>query len=126
MPWKNHTLVGTTETPYAGNPAEVVPLEEEVNYLLATYRHYFPDGSDRVLNQFAGLRVLPAEASSVFRARRDTQINVFPTLKPQMITVCGGKLTAYRRTAEKVFQYACRHAGAKNKELSTRDVRLTV
>ena len=122
MPWKGHVLVGTTEIVYTGDPAEVTPLEHEVDYLLAAYRHYFPIGSGHVINKFAGLRVLPQNELPVSRTSRDIQISAYPALRPKIITVCGGKLTVYRRTAEKIFQYACRHTEAKNKGLSTRDV----
>ena len=33
MPWKGQTLIGTTETPYRGNPSDVAPLPEEEEYL---------------------------------------------------------------------------------------------
>ena len=42
MPWATGTLIGTTETPYRGDPDKVHPTPEEEEYLLAVVRHYFP------------------------------------------------------------------------------------
>jgi glycerol-3-phosphate dehydrogenase len=42
MPWHGATLVGTTETPYRGEPDQVHPLPREEEYLLGVARHYFP------------------------------------------------------------------------------------
>ena len=58
IPWKGRTMLGTTETRYAGDPARVVPLASEVEYLLETYAHYFPRRSTKVLASWSGLRVL--------------------------------------------------------------------
>ncbi len=106
MPWKNKTLVGTTETRYDGDPAKATPTEDEINYLIAAYNHYFPtrsiDKSD-ILSSFAGLRVLPREEKSVFSRSRDTFLATFPDKKPLLLTIYGGKLTAFASTAKKVL-----------------------
>ena len=36
MPWYEHTLVGTTEKLYEGDPANVIATQEEIDYLLET------------------------------------------------------------------------------------------
>src|SRR5580698_7111586 len=63
MPWSGATLIGTTETPYHGDPDRVHPLPSEEEYLLAVVRHYFPALSSLtradITERFAGLRVLP-------------------------------------------------------------------
>lgn len=102
MPWKNHTLIGTTETPYQGDPADVVPLDSEINYLLDVFNHYFTDRLKRgdVLNAFAGLRVLPNNEGSAFDRPRDTLITGNSTENARFWSLYGGKLTAYRATAE--------------------------
>ena len=62
MPWHGATLIGTTETPYRGDPDEVHPLPEEEEYLLAVARHYFPAvrvddprGHQRAIRRTAGV-----------------------------------------------------------------------
>ncbi|MBI3563341.1 MAG: FAD-dependent oxidoreductase [Gammaproteobacteria bacterium] len=103
MPWYGKTLVGTTEQLYNGDPAQVQPSAAEIEYLRAIARHYFPSINDTVESQFAGLRVLPKSAQSIFQRPRDTLLFTAPTL-PGYVALVGGKLTGYRATALKVLQ----------------------
>lgn len=106
LPWKGQTMVGTTEKSFDGNPEDCVATDEEVNYLLNAYNHFFPDlcaGKDDILETFAGLRVLPREATSQNKRSRDTLFLQSDAL-PAYIAIYGGKLTAWRKSAEKVVQ----------------------
>ena len=103
MPWKGHTLAGTTETPYDGDPAEVHARPEEIAYLQETLHHYFPQRRDPLLGSFAGLRVLPHATAPVFRRSRETVLHPDNPGQVRLVTVYGGKLTGYRATAAKVL-----------------------
>ncbi len=108
MPWQGAVLVGTTETPYRGEPDAVMPLPTELDYLLATCAHYFPAyrGMTRadIHSAYAGLRVLPAQAGAAFGRPRETLLHADDAQRPVILTIYGGKLTAYRATAQKVMQ----------------------
>jgi glycerol-3-phosphate dehydrogenase len=104
IPWKGRTLVGTTETKYAGDPARVAPLQAEIDYLLETYAHYFPRRSTEVLASWAGLRVLPKGEGRAFDRPRETTLVVDDATRPRMVAIYGGKLTGYRSTAERVVE----------------------
>jgi glycerol-3-phosphate dehydrogenase len=106
MPWRQHTLLGTTETLYRGYPDAVQPLEEEIDYLLEVYAWYFRQRVERnaVIDSFAGLRVLPAGSSDAFRRSRDTLVYADRASCPNVLTIYGGKLTSYRATAERVLR----------------------
>jgi glycerol-3-phosphate dehydrogenase len=99
LPWKNLTLLGTTETRYHGDPAAVRPLPEEEQYLLDTYARYFPRQTARVVERFAGLRVLPESHARAFHRPRDTLYHRDPQQHPRLLTLYGGKLTGYRLAA---------------------------
>ncbi|MDX5409395.1 MAG: FAD-dependent oxidoreductase [Thauera sp.] len=103
MPWRgDRTLVGTTERAYSGDPAGVAPSDDEIGYLLETVRHYFPDYATLEPEAaFAGVRVLPAGQDSAFARPRDTRLHV--THAGRVVSIYGGKLTAYRATAERVL-----------------------
>ncbi len=103
MPWReSQTLVGTTERSYHGDPARVTPTTAEIDYLLATVRHYFPDTAMlEPVTAFAGLRVLPKAAGASFGRSRDTRL--LQTHAQRVLSIYGGKLTAYRATAERVM-----------------------
>lgn len=104
MPWHgDRTLVGTTERAYRGDPAAVAPSADEVDYLLDTVRHYFPDYTHlSPSDSFAGLRVLPAGGDSVFTRPRDTRLHL--THGGRVVSIYGGKLTAYRASAVRVLE----------------------
>ena len=101
MPWKGKTLVGTTEKDFIGDPADVEPSKEEIEYLKEVYSHYMNIKTITVLDSFAGLRVLPKSEGSFFMRPRDTFI--FDSAK-NLITLYGGKLTGYRVTAKSVLK----------------------
>jgi len=105
IPWQGKTLLGTTETPYQGDPANVAPLPQEEAYLLEVLAHYFPRmaGELKVVERFAGLRVLPREEGSAFGRSRETILLPDRSPRPRLISIYGGKLTAYRATAQKVM-----------------------
>lgn len=99
------TMVGTTEKLFQGKADDVKPTEEEVNYLLAVYKSYFASQTNQtdfnVIQQFAGLRVLPKDDGNMFSRPRDT---ILHWAIPGLLTLYGGKLTAYRSTAESVIK----------------------
>jgi glycerol-3-phosphate dehydrogenase len=105
MPWKNEkTLIGTTERIFDGNADNIEPTEIEKNYLLKTYNHYFKTQitPHNILDSFAGLRVLPESEKSAFNKPRESLI-VHSLNSPNLVTIIGGKLTAYRASSEEVL-----------------------
>lgn len=102
MPWRGQTLVGTTESAYAGDPDKAVPLHTEIEYLCATHRHYFPARDAAVVGSFSGLRVLPQAAGAAFHRSRAPRILHTPA-HPALVAIYGGKLTGYRATAERTL-----------------------
>ncbi len=107
IPWQGKTLVGTTETLFTGDLEQVEALDKEVDYLLCNYNHYFsrdnPQVRADVVSKFAGLRVLMSSSDVAFKRSRDTYLLTDEAKKSNLITICGGKLTAYRHTADRVM-----------------------
>lgn len=108
MPWHGATLVGTTETPFHGDPDQVQPLPQEEEYLLAVVRHYFPAfgrlSRQDITARFAGLRVLPAANQAAFDRSRETIITVDRDACPRVLGIYGGKLTGWRAAAAHVME----------------------
>jgi glycerol-3-phosphate dehydrogenase len=119
MPWKGRTLVGTTETPFRGDPATVSPLDAEVAYLAETFHHYFPARSAKTLRAWAGLRVLPKGPNAPFGRKRETRLVVDDDRNPRMVAIYGGKLTGYRATAEKVVARLARALPRRERRADT-------
>ncbi|HEC19411.1 MAG TPA: FAD-dependent oxidoreductase [Gammaproteobacteria bacterium] len=131
MPWhdrgKDAILLGTTETRFSGDPASVQPLTQEQDYLLDTYRYYFA-ATPRVCTAFAGLRVLPREGmgNGAYGARaRETVLQVDDPHAPRLLNIYGGKLTAYRATADKVLKRLRPSLPARRPVADTRRLRLS-
>jgi len=108
MPWHGATLVGTTETPYRGEPDRVHPLPSEEEYLLAVVRHYFPAyrylTREHITQRFAGLRVLPAASQAAFDRSRETIFSTDRESRPRVLGIYGGKLTGWRAAAAHVLE----------------------
>jgi glycerol-3-phosphate dehydrogenase len=128
MPWHGHTLVGTTETVYHGNPDDVRPLPAEIAYLLDILRHYFPkyrgEQAPPVVQSFAGLRVLPAAAGRAFGRSRETLLDVDRKDKPRLLTIYGGKLTGWRAAAEQALKRVAPSLPTARVRADTRELRL--
>ena len=104
MPWHGRALVGTTETPFTGEPAAVRPLPEEIAYLQNVAAHYFPQGDWRAISSFAGLRVLPTGQGAAFGRSRETHLRLTRTT-PTVASIYGGKLTTYRATSARLMAF---------------------
>ena len=104
MPWKQHSMIGTTETHYTGPPEKVAALPEEETYLQDVVRNYFPAHRLEIMSRFAGLRVLPAGSGSLFSRPRETVFAHDGAHPPRLASLYGGKLTGYRATAVKTLE----------------------
>ncbi len=125
IPWHNDTaLLGTTEHHYQGDPSDVVPLAEEVEYLLKVYRYYFPQRRADVLAAWAGLRVLPVTRGAAFKRSRETRLEVDDHTHPRVLSILGGKLTGYRATAEKVMKRLRKTLSSRAPVADTRELPL--
>lgn len=96
VPWEDHLLLGTTDEPYDGDPADVRATEADITQILDEAGHAL--SADRLLRTdiayaFAGLRVLPGGPGDTSTAKRET---VITEGRGGMLSVAGGKWTTYR------------------------------
>jgi glycerol-3-phosphate dehydrogenase len=110
LPWHRFTLVGTTDTDYSGDPDEVRPEADDVEYLLEALNRAFPEARltrEDVVSSFAALRPLQRRhgvpESEVTRDYRIVQE------AEGLISIIGGKLTTYRPMARKAVSRVVRH-----------------
>lgn len=98
------TLIGTTEVPFAGDPAAPAITTEETRYLCDAVNGYFarPVTPDQVVWSYSGVRpLLQDEAGNISEATRDYLLNCdAPPDRAPLLSVFGGKLTTFRRLAE--------------------------
>jgi glycerol-3-phosphate dehydrogenase len=112
IPWGDCTYVGTTDTDFEGDPAEVHATREDVDYLLDTLAHYFPDCEvtrDDVHCTWAGLRPLmrpPEKAGKEMDESAVSREHRIVVGEDGLITIAGGKLTTYRLMSKEVVDTA--------------------
>jgi glycerol-3-phosphate dehydrogenase len=105
LPAGDFTIVGTTDTYEAVEPAEVRASDADVDYLLAAANHFFPGAtltSADVVSSWAGLRPLAAGASGGDDPGAASREHAIAQRMPGMVSVTGGKLTTYRAMAAEV------------------------
>jgi glycerol-3-phosphate dehydrogenase len=99
-------LIGTTEVDYTGDPAAASISGEETEYLCAAASEYFrePVRSSQVVASFAGVRPLFDDGATDAKAlSRDYVLKLDAQGGAPLVTVYGGKITTYRRLAERVL-----------------------
>ncbi|PWS33641.1 glycerol-3-phosphate dehydrogenase/oxidase [Pedobacter paludis] len=127
VPWHNHLLVGTTDTPLDEHSLEPRALKQEVDFIMNTASTYFnkPPLESDILSVFSGLRPLAAPTSgdgnSTKEISRDHKLIVSAK---GLITITGGKWTTYRRMAEETVDLAISHTGLETKACVTQNLKI--
>lgn len=106
IPRDGKTYIGTTDTNYVGDPIRPLTTKEDRDYLLNCIRFMFPSLSltEQDVEAFwSGIRpLIHEEGKSPSEISRKDEIF---TSQSQLITIAGGKLTGYRKMADKVVSY---------------------
>ncbi|WP_417771233.1 glycerol-3-phosphate dehydrogenase [Stappia sp.] len=115
-----HTLIGTTDRDFTGDPADVSASEEEIAYLISAAGEYFkqPITRDDVVWTYSGVRPLFDDgASKAQEATRDYVLKLErgTGAEPALVNIFGGKITTYRRLALSVMDLVEKAIGAKGK-----------
>ncbi len=118
------TYIGTTDTDYFGDKNHVLTKKEDVHYLLDAANNTFPTVNltmDDVVSSWAGLRPLIHEdgKSASELSRKD---ELFES-ETGLISIAGGKLTGYRKMAERVVNVVAKRYEATDGEKEISDVR---
>jgi len=109
IPRDGITYIGTTDLAYYGNKNNIDSSKSEIDYLINTLYVIFPQlsitGND-ILSSWVGVRPLIKEMgkSSTEVSRKD---EIFIS-KSGLLSIAGGKLTGFRKMAEKVLNQAFR------------------
>ena len=108
---REFTLIGTTELPFAEDPAAVTASEQEIQYLCRAAGRWFraaPAPGD-VAWSFAGVRPLYDDrAGNMAAVTRDYVLELDEAGAPAL-SIFGGKLTTYRRLAEHALTRLASH-----------------
>lgn len=103
IPRGKATYVGTTDTNYKGSLDRVVATTKDAEYILNAINHAFPKiklTQNDIESNWAGLRpLIHEEGKSPSELSRKDEIFESPT---GLISIAGGKLTGYRKMAQRV------------------------
>jgi glycerol-3-phosphate dehydrogenase len=121
IPWHDHVLLGTTDTPIEQISLEPVPLDQEIDFILKTASLYLavaPKRSD-IRSAFAGIRPLvkSGHGSNTKLLSRDHTITISDS---GLITIAGGKWTTCRRMAQDCVNQAAKLSGLKPRPCTTK------
>jgi glycerol-3-phosphate dehydrogenase len=101
------SLIGTTDSDYHGDPAEVAITDDEIDYLCAAVSRYLkqPVTSGQVRWAYAGVRPLYDDAAGdVSAVTRDYAFDLDTEAGAPLLSVFGGKITTYRKLAEHALE----------------------
>jgi glycerol-3-phosphate dehydrogenase len=112
IPWNGCSLIGTTDTDYSGDLDRVSAVSTDVGYLVSETCNYFPQFTrDDIYYTMAGLRPLVATGEKKeSNTSRDHKLidHQHQDGMTGLISILGGKITAYRAIAEETINLVCR------------------
>jgi glycerol-3-phosphate dehydrogenase len=125
LPWHEHTLVGTTDTPIEQAVLEPVALDQEVAFMLETASLYLAKKPTRadILSVWAGIRPLvkAGDGKNTAALSRDHTVHIDQS---GLLSIAGGKWTTYRNMAEDAVNQAATLADLPDKNCVTRNLNI--
>ncbi|WP_146593483.1 glycerol-3-phosphate dehydrogenase/oxidase [Novipirellula galeiformis] len=125
IPWHEHTVIGTTDTPIETATLEPTPLPGEIQFLLDTTAEYLTDPPtiEDVQSVFTGIRPLVKGDKSARTASlsRDHTIRISDS---GLVTITGGKWTTVRKMAEDCVDRVVKKANLNASPCSTQTMHL--
>jgi len=109
IPWGEHSLIGTTDTDFDGDPDGVEAEPPDIDYLFGEAATVFPGESfsaDRIVTAFAGLRPLIYQEGRPGKVSRTHRIVTSPS---GVAYILGGKYTTFRVIAEDALAHILQH-----------------
>ena len=117
IPRGRSTYVGTTDTNYSGNLNRVVATKDDAEYLLNAINATFPDvhfKTDDIESNWAGLRpLIHKEDKDPSELSRKDELFISES---GLISIAGGKLTGYRKMAERTIEAVLKTIKYKHKK----------
>ena len=126
IPWHQHTLVGTTDTPIEQPSYEPRPFEEEIRFILETAGQYLsrpPKRSD-VLSVYVGIRPLVKATGAAGKTSALSRDHTIHVDNSGLLTITGGKWTTYRHMAEDCVDHAITLGRLREEPCVTRTLKI--
>lgn len=126
VPWHQHLLVGTTDTPVSQVNFEPKPFSEEIDFLLKHAARYLQKAPTRqdIRSVFAGLRPLVRARGKTKKTATLSRDHFIAVSDSGLITITGGKWTTYRKMAQDVIDQAIQVGSLPKRPCATHHLRL--
>jgi glycerol-3-phosphate dehydrogenase len=134
IPWHDHLVVGTTDTPIEQPSYEPLPFDEEIEFILDTAAQYLsrPPKRGDIQSIYVGIRPLvkaggkddgsgSSPSAKTSSLSRDHTIHIDNS---GLLTIVGGKWTTYRHMAEDTVDHAITLGKLEDKPCVTRDLKI--
>jgi len=121
MPWRDMSLIGTTDDRFDGDPSKVTATDDDIERLKAKIARLLPGVNiGASLGRFAALRALPGSAGDTYRMSRDTAVvDHARDDAAGLYSVFGGKWTTARHMAETAVDVVIAALGVKARGCDT-------
>jgi len=126
VPLGQYTYIGTTDDYHPEYEYWPPVTDQDVGYLLATTQRAMPEAtlsSDRIVSVWSGIRPLVGDGSGRASKELSRKDEVW-TSPSGLLSVGGGKLSAYRAMAERIVDTVIENHGFTAKPCTTADVPL--
>jgi glycerol-3-phosphate dehydrogenase len=125
LPWHDHVIVGTTDTPIDNISLEPRAQQDEIDFILETAEPYLvrdPTRAD-ILSVFAGIRPLRRSvgAEDTATLSREHSIDLSAS---GLVTIAGGKWTTYRNMAKDCVNHAITVGDLPERPCVTKSLRI--
>ena len=113
IPWRNHWIVGTTDTDWNLDLAHPAATRQDLDYLLEHINEVLvtPLTHDDIEGVYAGLRpLLAGESEETSKLSREHAVS---RVMPGMVSIAGGKYTTYRVMAKDALDAAAEDIPAR-------------
>ena len=137
IPWHDHLVVGTTDTPIEQPSYEPLPFEQEIDFVLETAAQYLsrPPTRADIQSIYVGIRPLVkadngerkedgSGGSPVAKTSTLSRDHTIHIDNSGLLTIVGGKWTTYRHMAEDTVDHAITLGKLEDTPCVTRDLRI--
>ncbi|MDV6235092.1 glycerol-3-phosphate dehydrogenase/oxidase [Leptospira ellisii] len=117
IPWEDHVILGTTDTPVENPGDEPLPIGNEVRFLLETGNEYLenPLTEADILSVFVGIRPLISPEGNQ-DTKNISREEVILVANSGLVTMGGGKWSTYRKMAEDLVDKLVQVGNLETKE----------
>lgn len=126
IPWHDHAVAGTTDTPVDGPSLEPKAFDEEIDFILETAGRYLTRPPTRVdvLAVYVGLRPLVKAESGNRNTSALSRDHVIHVDTSGLLTITGGKWTTYRHMAEDCVDHAITLGRLRDEPCPTKNLKI--